>query len=70
MYKRQVADRYPEPAAAFDHREDRGDARSGLLAADMDPVFSAQRYAAHGVFRQVIAKFQLRIFKEARQLLP
>ena len=37
-----VADRDPEPAA-FDHGEDRGHTRSGLLAADVDPVFSARR---------------------------
>jgi hypothetical protein len=30
-----------EPTAAFDHGEDRGHTRSGLLAADVDPVFSA-----------------------------
>ena len=65
-----VADRDPEPAAAFNHGEDRGHTRSGLLAADMDPVFSAQRYAAHGIFRHVVAKFQLRVFEEARQFLP
>jgi len=35
-----VADRDPEPAAAFNHGEDRGHTRPGLLAADMDPVFS------------------------------
>jgi len=34
-----VADRYPEAAAAFNHGEDRGHTRSGLLAANMDPVF-------------------------------
>jgi len=36
-----VADRDPEPAAAFNHGEDGGNTRSGLLAADMDPVFSS-----------------------------
>ena len=34
-----VADRVPELAAAFNHAEDRGHTRSGLLAADVDPVF-------------------------------
>ena len=37
-----VADRDPEPAAAFNHGEDRGHTRPGLLAADVDPVFSTQ----------------------------
>jgi hypothetical protein len=37
-----VADRDPEAAAAFNHGEDRGHTRSGLLAADVDPVFSTQ----------------------------
>ena len=64
------ADGDPEPAATFDHGEDRSHTRSGLLAADVDPVFSAQRYAAHGVFRQVVAKLQFRIFEEACQFLP
>ena len=41
------ADRDSKPAAAFNHGEDRGYTRPGLLAADMDPVLSAQRYAAH-----------------------
>ena len=35
-----VANRDHEPAAAFNHGEDRGHTRSGLLAADVDPVFS------------------------------
>jgi len=64
------ADRDLEPAAAFNHGEDRGHTRSGLLAADVYPVFSTQGYAAHGIFRRVVAKFQLRIFEEARQFLP
>jgi hypothetical protein len=37
------AQRDLEPTAAFDHGEDRGPTRSGLLAADVDPVFSANR---------------------------
>ncbi len=37
-----IADGDPEPAAAFNHGEDRGHTRSGLLAADVDPVFSTQ----------------------------
>ena len=65
-----VADRDPESPAAFNHGEDRGRTRSGLLAADLYPAFSAQRYAAHGIFRQVVAQVQFRIFEEARQFLP
>ena len=34
------ADRDAKPAAALDHGEDRGHTRSGLFAADVDPVFS------------------------------
>ena len=37
-----VAHRNAEPAAAFDDGEDCGHARSDLLAADVDPVGSAQ----------------------------
>src|SRR6266567_1498794 len=65
-----VAHRDFEPAAAFDHGEDSGYARSGLFTADVDPVFSTQGYAAHGVFRQVVAKFQLGIIEEADQRFP
>ena len=49
-----VADGEPEPAAAFDDREDRSDLRSGLSAAYVDPVFSANRYGAHGVLGDVV----------------
>src|ERR1039458_10174314 len=65
-----VADRDLEPSAAFDDGEDRRHARSGLLAADMDPVAATSRYCAHGVFGEVVAQLQLRIVEEARQLLP
>src|ERR1035438_10711077 len=34
------ADRDAKPAAALNHGEDRGHTWSGLLAADVDPVFS------------------------------
>src|ERR1017187_9639894 len=64
------ANRDPEAAAAFNHGEYRGHTRSGLWTADVDPVLTAQGYAAHGVFRQVVAKFQFRIFEEAGQFLP
>jgi hypothetical protein len=64
-----VADRDPESAATFNHGEDRGHTRSDRLAADVDPV-SAQGYAAHGVFREVVAKFLFRILEEAWQFLP
>ena len=36
-----IADGYVEPATAFDHGDDGGYSRSGLLAPDMDPVASA-----------------------------
>jgi len=36
-----VAHRNLEPSAAFDHREDRRNARPSLFAADVDPVLSA-----------------------------
>ena len=65
-----VADWDAKPPAAFNHGEDRSYTRSGFFAADMDPVFSAQSYAAHGIFRSVVAEFQFRIFEEARQFLP
>ncbi len=36
-----IAYRDVEAATAFDHRDDGGDSRSGLLAPDMNPVASA-----------------------------
>jgi hypothetical protein len=65
-----VADRNLESSAAFDHGEDCGYARSGLLAADVDPVLSARRDRTHGVLGQVIAQFQFLIFQEKFQALP
>jgi hypothetical protein len=61
-----VADRYAEPAATFDHREDRGHAWSGLLTADVDPIFSTGGDGAHGVLSKVVAKFQFRVLEEER----
>ncbi len=65
-----VADRDAEPAAAFDHRENRRYLRTSLLAADVDPVLAAGRDGPHGVLSQVVAEFQFRVFEEARQSLP
>jgi len=36
-----------ETATAFDHRDDCGYSRPGLLTPDMDPVASADRYGPH-----------------------
>jgi hypothetical protein len=45
-----VADRDSESAATFDHGEDRSHTRSGLLAADVDPVFPImRRYASPAI---------------------
>ena len=41
-----VAHGNAEPAAALDHRQDGGHARSGLRAADVDPVFPSHRDVA------------------------
>ena len=41
-----------QSAAALYHREDGGDLRSSLSAAEMYPVLSAHGDGAHGVFRQ------------------
>jgi len=40
------ADRDAKPAAALNHGEDRGHTWSGLLAADVDPVFSVMQIFA------------------------
>ena len=59
-----------DAATGFDDREDGGDFGSGFLAADMDPVFAAERYRAHGVFGKVVAQFEFRVFQEAREFRP
>src|ERR1700738_2590076 len=59
-----------EAAAAFDYREDRGYTRAGLFTSDMDPVFSTQGHAAHGILREVVAELQFRIIEEADELFP
>jgi len=39
------ADWNPESATAFDYRQDGGDPRAGLRAADVDPVGTAERHS-------------------------
>ena len=56
--------------ASFDDREDGGDFGSGLLAADMDPVFAAERDGAHGVFGEIVAELEFRVFQEACEFRP
>ena len=58
------------PSAGFDDGEDGGDFRSGLLAADVDPVFATDRYRAHGVFGEIVAEFEFRVFQEEREFGP
>jgi hypothetical protein len=36
--------------------EDGGDFGSGLLAADVDPVFSTEGHRAHGVFGEIVPR--------------
>src|SRR6266567_1457067 len=59
-----------EAAAAFDYREDRGYTWPGLFTSDVDPVFSTQGHAAHGIFREVVAELQFQIIEEADELFP
>src|ERR1700730_3387894 len=58
------------PSAGFDDREDGGDFGSGLLTADVDPVFATERHRAHGVFGKVVAELEFRVFEEAREFRP
>src|ERR1035437_7835839 len=51
-----VADRNLHPAAALHDRQNRRHLRSGLLAADVDPVLPAQRHGTHRVLRQIVAQ--------------
>ena len=57
-------------SAGFDDGEDGGDFGSGLLAADVDPVFATDRYGAHGVFGEIVAEFEFRVFQEEREFGP
>ena len=65
-----LARRDLKPATAFYHGEDGGHAGAGVLTADVDPVFAASGYRAHRIFRQVVAKLQLRMIEEMREALP
>jgi len=48
-----IAHRNLQPLAAFHDRENCRNLRSGLWAADVQPIFSTESYRTHGVFRQV-----------------
>ena len=58
------------PSAGFDDGEDGGDFGSGLLAADVDPVFATDRYGAHGVFGEIVAELKFRVFQKEREFGP
>ncbi len=69
--RRQVFAHGDVPASAgFDDGEDGGDFRSGLLAADVDPVFATDRYGTHGVFGEIVAELKFRVFQEEREFGP
>jgi hypothetical protein len=51
--RKVVARRDLQPAAAFNHRENRRNLRSRLWAADVQPILSTKSYRTHGVLRQV-----------------
>jgi hypothetical protein len=59
-----VANRDFQSPAGFDDRDYSRDARSGLLASDVDPVTAAQGQRAHGVLSQVVTQLQLGMFQE------
>jgi hypothetical protein len=59
-----------EAAAAFDHGDDSGHARSGSFAPDVDPVTSAKGDWPHRVFRKVVAELQFGIIEEADRIAP
>jgi len=65
-----IADGDIDSAAGFDDRENGGDFGSGLLAADVDPVFATKRNRSHGVFGKVGAQLEFRVVQEERQFLP
>jgi hypothetical protein len=44
-----VADRDFKSSAGFDHRENRGNARPGLLASDVDPIAAFMQIFANAI---------------------
>ena len=60
-----ITDGDVEPAAAFNNGEDGCDAWAGVLAADMDPVGSAQGDGTHRVLGEIVAQFQFWIVEES-----
>ena len=65
-----IADGDIDSAAGFDDRENGGDFGSGLLAANVDPVFATDGYGAHGVFGEIVAELKFRVFQEEREFGP
>jgi hypothetical protein len=61
-----MAHRDVEPATAFDHGDDCGYSRSGLLAPDMDPVASANGDGPHRILCDVGAELQFLIIEGKR----
>src|ERR1700724_55182 len=59
-----VANRDFQSPAGFDDRDYSRDARSGLLASDVDPVTAAPGQRAHGVLSQVVTQLQLGMVPE------
>ena len=57
-------------AAALDDREDGGYLRSGLGAANVDPVLSPDSYWPYRVLCVIVAKLQLGVFQKACELAP
>ena len=55
-----VANRDFQSPAGFDDRDYSRDARSGLLASDVDPVTAAQGQWAHGVLSHLLLNSRLR----------
>jgi hypothetical protein len=63
-------DRHAEAAAGFHDRKDRGDFRSSLRAAHMQPVLASEAYGPHRVLRQVIGQLHFRVVETPPQLRP
>src|SRR3954463_11237224 len=43
---------------------------TSLLAADIDPVLSSDNDRTHGIFRQIVAQLDFRVFQEPHQFVP
>ena len=65
-----VTNRNLETTAGFNNGQNGGYFRARVLTAEMDPVFASNDQPTHGVFRQIVAQFKVRIIEKTHELGP